>query len=162
APAVSDKTPESLQQDSAPLRSSSSSAQTGAPASLSDQRIKAGFDATQTCIAPQGVQQGGSRAQRPASPAGLEGFLKPAKRLVLLGAKRMNAGKVERHSPVLITAFQLLPVCPKALRQKRLGLAAASGSNVEVGEICLDPQPRNPHQTQTPCGGQKLFEKLSG
>ena len=74
----------------------------------------------------------------------------------------MNAGKVERHSPVLITAFQLLPVCPKALRQKRLSLAATSGSNVEVGEICLDPQARNPHQTQTPCGGQKLFEKLSG
>ncbi len=73
----------------------------------------------------------------------------------------MNGGHVERDGPVLIPALELAPVDPETLREKRIGFAAASGSKLKVGEVCLDPRAGHPRQTQTPRGGQELHEELS-
>src|SRR5215831_5221533 len=161
-PAVSDKAPESLQQDDGLLRPGRSSAQAGAPAHLSDQRLEAALDLPQARVCSQGIQQRASCAQRPASPAGLDRAVQPTEGFVFLRTKRMSAGKVERDSPVLIPALELPPIYLETLLEKRLRFSATSGLNVEVGEICLDSRTGKPHQTDTPCGGQELLENLSG
>ena len=77
--------------------------------------------------------------------------------------KRVHAGRVVRHAPVLVAIVGRPAVRREALLEERLGFAAPPGSKEKIREMRFDPRSGIPDSLVVPSEGREnLLEELLG